>query len=75
MKAVLKDGTEIKCESYRTANSGLILFDDKDRDELAGFIPYDELRVVAPDDYEPKDRGEEVVSPNVDEPIDGSGTF
>ena len=64
MKAVLKDGSAIDCESFKVTEKGTFLYGDEDHAECLGFIPSDELRVIAPDDYEPKDRDSRTVRRN-----------
>lgn len=59
MKAVLKDGTEIECDWFKESQNGILLRKEHKDGPLVGFVPYDELRTIAPNDYEPVDRDSE----------------
>jgi hypothetical protein len=59
MIALFKDGTAVRCESYKAIESGVILCADDDREDVIGFAPDGELRYIVPDEaYEPPEGGE-----------------
>lgn len=49
MRAILTDGTTVHCGGFKAIEHGVVLTEDEDRDDVIGFVPYDELRYVFPE--------------------------
>jgi len=49
MRAILTDDTIIHCGGFKAIEHGVVLTEDEDRDDVIGFVPYDELRYVLPE--------------------------
>jgi len=49
MRAILTDDTTIHCGGFKAIEHGVVLTEDEDRDDVIGFVPYDELRYIFPE--------------------------
>ncbi|MFB6155137.1 MAG: hypothetical protein ABEJ22_04520, partial [Haloferacaceae archaeon] len=50
MRAILTDGHTVPCENFKAIDSGVVLFEDDDRERVSGFVPHDRLVAILPDD-------------------------
>jgi len=53
MQAICEDGTTVTCKQCKAIEAGVLLFADREREELVGFIPHRQLRYLLPDDVGP----------------------
>jgi hypothetical protein len=50
MKVVLTDGFSFDVGNYKAVEGGLVLTDDEERENVVGFLPYDSVQFVLPDE-------------------------
>ncbi|WP_439027149.1 helix-hairpin-helix domain-containing protein [Haloarchaeobius sp. DT45] len=50
MKAITKSGVSVPCENFKAIDEGVLLFADEKKKQLVGFVPYEDLQFVLPDD-------------------------
>ncbi|MCT9097613.1 helix-hairpin-helix domain-containing protein [Haloarchaeobius sp. HME9146] len=63
MKAITKSGVSVSCGNFKAIDEGVVLTADEKRKQVVGFIPYDDLQFVLPDDVADQlDAHEEPVS-------------
>ncbi|WP_435319231.1 helix-hairpin-helix domain-containing protein [Haloarchaeobius sp. TZWSO28] len=63
MKAITKTGVSVSCGNFKAIDEGVVLTADEKRKQVVGFIPYDDLQFVLPDDVADQlDAHEEPVS-------------
>ncbi|ELZ05754.1 hypothetical protein [Natrialba aegyptia] len=59
MRAILKSGESIECDSYNIKEQGVELYDKSDGVEDLGYIPHDLLHAIIPRDFELSMEGDE----------------
>ncbi|WP_435358807.1 helix-hairpin-helix domain-containing protein [Haloarchaeobius sp. DFWS5] len=50
MQAITKSGVSVPCANFKAIDTGVVLTEDEKRKHVVGFIPYEDLQFVLPDD-------------------------
>jgi outer membrane biosynthesis protein TonB len=50
MKAMLRNGRTLDVGGFKAVDAGVVLTADREREEVVGFLPYDQLTVIVPDE-------------------------
>ncbi|WP_435333841.1 helix-hairpin-helix domain-containing protein [Haloarchaeobius sp. TZWWS8] len=50
MKAITKSGLSVSCGNFKAIDTGVVLTEDEKRKHVVGFIPYEDLQFVLPDE-------------------------